>query len=67
MKKYYGPKGLQAIDAIEAWSLGFHLGNAVKYLARCGKKTKDPKGDLIKAIDYIDLYLKLQKRLKRKK
>lgn len=70
MKKYYGPKGIQALDAIEAWDLGFHLGNVVKYLARCGKKTKDPRKDIEKSIDYLNLYLifwKKKQRLKRKK
>lgn len=28
----------EAIKVIEAWQLGFHLGNAVKYIARAGKK-----------------------------
>lgn len=59
MKKYYGPKGIQAIDAIEAWNLGFHLGNVVKYVARMEKKTKDPRADIEKSIDYLNLYLKL--------
>ena len=28
----------EAIKVIEAWELGFHIGNAVKYIARAGKK-----------------------------
>lgn len=28
----------EAIKVIEAWDLDFHLGNTVKYIARCGKK-----------------------------
>lgn len=28
----------EAIKVIEAWSLGFCLGNAVKYISRAGKK-----------------------------
>lgn len=32
---------------------GFHLGNAVKYLWRCGSKC-DAKGDLLKALWYLD-------------
>lgn len=28
----------EAIKVIEAWGLGFHLGNAVKYICRAGKK-----------------------------
>ena len=39
---------------IEAWGLGFHTGNAVKYIARAGKK--DPSTeieDLKKAYWYL--------------
>lgn len=43
----------EAIKVIEAWSLGFHLGNAVKYVARAGKKG-DALEDLKKARWYID-------------
>jgi hypothetical protein len=44
----------EAIKVIEAWSLGFCLGNAVKYIARAGKK--DPAKrleDLKKAAWYL--------------
>ena len=43
----------EAIKVIEAWGLGFHLGNAVKYIARAGKKG-DMSEDLEKARWYID-------------
>jgi hypothetical protein len=43
----------EAIKVIEAWSLGFHLGNAVKYVSRAGKKG-DALEDLKKARWYID-------------
>lgn len=42
-------------DAIDAWGLGFSLGNCVKYIARAGKK--DPAKtveDLKKARVYLD-------------
>lgn len=46
---------LPPIDAIEAWGLGFHLGNAVKYIARAGRKAgADPVEDLEKARWYLD-------------
>ena len=35
---HYTSGGIEVIDAIEAWGLGFCLGNAVKYIARAGKK-----------------------------
>jgi hypothetical protein len=42
-------------DFIREQQLSFHLGNAVKYIARCGKKpTEDPIDDLTKAIDYLE-------------
>lgn len=43
----------EAIKVIEAHSLGFHLGNAVKYILRAGKKGKLVE-DLKKARWYID-------------
>jgi len=43
----------EAIKVIEAWQLGFHLGNTVKYIARAGKK--GPKlQDLEKAAWYLN-------------
>lgn len=41
------------IDVIEDWLLGFHLGNAVKYIARAGKKG-DRLEDLKKAAWYLN-------------
>ncbi|MCA9173062.1 MAG: DUF3310 domain-containing protein [Planctomycetales bacterium] len=35
---HYTFGGIEVIDAIEAWSLGFHLGNVVKYVARAAHK-----------------------------
>lgn len=43
----------EAIKVIEAWDLGFHLGNVIKYLARAGKKG-DALTDLRKAQFYLD-------------
>ena len=42
----------EVIKVIDAWGLGFCLGNAVKYLARAGKKG-DAIEDLRKAAWYI--------------
>lgn len=45
----------EVIKVIEAWKLNFNLGNAVKYLARSGKKMgESPVTALEKAIFYID-------------
>lgn len=48
-----GSNPCEAIKVIEAHGLGFHLGNAVKYLLRAGKKG-DALEDLRKARWYID-------------
>ena len=42
----------EAIKVIEAWELGFCLCNAVKYIARSGKKG-DAVQDLEKAVWYL--------------
>lgn len=52
--EYYKKNGIEAIDVIEAFDLGFHLGNVVKYILRAGRKSKNVIDDLMKAKDYID-------------
>jgi hypothetical protein len=50
----------EAIKVIDAWGLGFSLGNAVKYISRAGKK--DPKKeieDLKKALWYVEHHISL--------
>lgn len=51
---HYGGEGspYEAIKVIEAWDLNFRLGNAVKYIARAGKKGA-AKQDLKKAVWYL--------------
>jgi len=52
--KYYGgDTTYEAIKVIEAWDLGFCLGNTVKYISRAGKKTPDKLQDLKKAAWYL--------------
>lgn len=52
--QHYNTGKYEVIDVIEDWQLGFHLGNAVKYIARAGKKpTSTMREDLEKAIWYI--------------
>lgn len=38
--KHYGgaENTYEVIKVIEAWGLGFHLGNVLKYIGRAGKK-----------------------------
>lgn len=51
--EYYKAGGIEAIDVIEDWKLDFCLGNAIKYIARAGKKSDDVRTDLEKAAWYI--------------
>lgn len=45
----------EAIKVIEAWGLGFCLGNTIKYIARAGKKPETSElVDLRKARWYLD-------------
>lgn len=59
---YYKRGGIEAIDAIEAWELGFHLGNVVKYIARAGHKTADGLRDLKKAEWYLNREIERRER-----
>lgn len=55
---HYTDGKFETIAAIESWRLGYHLGNAVKYISRAGKKSKDTElEDLRKARWYIKRYL----------
>ena len=55
---HYADGKIEVIDFIEDKKLGFHLGNAVKYIARAGKKDSEKTSeDLQKAIWYINRYI----------
>lgn len=56
MKDYYSGKNFEVFDIIEAFDLNFNLGNAAKYICRCGKKgnAQDAIDDLHKAISYLE-------------
>ena len=57
--KHYTDGKYECIDFIESWGLGFHLGNAVKYITRAGKKEPEKtKEDLEKALWYLERFLK---------
>ena len=51
---YYNTGGIEAIDVIEAWDLGFCLGNTVKYVSRAGRKSDKVLEDLEKAAWYLN-------------
>lgn len=61
---HYNQGGVEVIDAIEAWGLGFNLGNAVKYVARAGKKGGPEKllEDLRKARWYLEREIERRQR-----
>jgi hypothetical protein len=50
---HYTFSEIQPIDVIEAWGLGFHLGNVVKYVARADHKGASLQ-DLRKAAWYLN-------------
>lgn len=51
---HYNRGSIEVIEAIEDWNLNFHRGNAVKYIARAGKKDPAKKvEDLEKAVWYL--------------
>ena len=55
---HYTDGGIETIDFIEAKNLPYHLGNAVKYISRAGKKEpENTVEDLKKAVWYINRYI----------
>ena len=57
---HYTSGKIEVIDYIEDQKLPYHLGNAIKYISRAGKK--DPNKtveDLQKAVWYINRYIGL--------
>ena len=57
---HYNTGKIEAIDAIEDWDLGFHDGNALKYIAR-HKHKQNPCEDIEKAIWYLERHLEILK------
>lgn len=56
---YGGDTTYEVIKVLEAWGLGFHLGNVVKYVARSGRKPgTDELEDLRKARWYLERMIK---------
>lgn len=55
--EHYQGKKFEVIDIIEDFGLGFHLGNALKYILRAGKKDNQQDAymqDLRKAMWYLN-------------
>jgi predicted O-methyltransferase YrrM len=58
--QHYGGENneYEAIKVIDAWDLGFSLGNTVKYISRAGKKNKEKElEDLKKALWYLQHHI----------
>ena len=52
---YRGDRKFEPIEVIEDWGLNYRLGNALKYIARNGRKPgEDPREGLKKAIWYLE-------------
>lgn len=57
---YYSLPGfddVECLTVIQALNLNFALGSAMKYIWRAGRKTPDPRQDLVKAIDFLMIEL----------
>ena len=62
---HYTHGGIEVIDFIEAKSLGYHLGNVVKYISRAGLKGTDKgREDLLKAQWYLNRAIEQNEPLK---
>jgi Protein of unknwon function (DUF3310) len=63
---HYGGKDnpYECILVIEAWELGFNLGNCVKYIRRAGKKG-DRLEDLKKALWYLNREIENEEKLQK--
>lgn len=57
---HYNQGKFEVIEVIEDQKLGFHLGNAIKYICRAGKKNPEKTvEDLKKAKWYIERQIEL--------
>lgn len=59
--KHYTFGRIEVIEVIEDWKMDYHLGNAVKYIARSPHKG-EPEQDIKKAIWYLQRWLDTQRK-----
>ena len=60
---HYTDGNIEVIDFIEDKNLPYHLGNAVKYISRAGKKDPEKTAeDLQKAVWYLNRYIEKLKK-----
>jgi len=62
---HYNMGKIEPITVIEDWDLGYHLGNAVKYLARY-KYKGTPIEDLKKAVWFINRKISIVEKFQKK-
>lgn len=63
--QHYTDGSIEVLDFIEDKKLNFHRGNAVKYICRAGKKSKETEiEDLQKAVFYLNREIKNLKKHK---
>lgn len=51
---HYTKGGIEVINFIDSWNLGFSLGNCIKYITRANHKHESPIEDLRKARWYLN-------------
>ena len=60
---HYTDGSIEVIDYIEDKGFGYHLGNAIKYISRAGKKDPSKETeDLRKAVWYIERYIEMKEK-----
>ena len=58
---HYNSGKIEVIEAIEDWGMDYHRGNAIKYIARAGKKDPDTfLEDLEKAVWYLKRKIEIE-------
>lgn len=58
--KHYNQGGIELVNIVDSYQLGFYEGNIVKYMIRSGKKPGNSKlQDLKKAQWYLNYLIKL--------
>lgn len=63
---HYNTGNIEVIEFIEDKHMGFHLGNAIKYISRAGKKNPEKTvEDLKKAIWYIERHIEINDRTRK--
>ena len=61
--KHYNQGGVELVQIVDAYQLGFYEGNIVKYIIRAGKKPDNNKlQDLKKALWYLNYLIKINEK-----